>query len=114
MSHLASLNRLAKWRSVFAGWQLGTRVDTDPESQAVRDHREVTILLRAEVSALTSILHAKGVFTTSELHDAVGREAEQLSADYSQRFRGMTATDAGIVMNLAEMQEHGTMDGWLP
>lgn len=49
---LAALNKLAKWRSVFAGWQLGTRLKEDPECQAVKDHREVTILLRAEVSAL--------------------------------------------------------------
>ena len=36
-------NRLTKWRSVFAGWQLGTRAKGDPECDAVRDHREVTI-----------------------------------------------------------------------
>src|SRR5438067_1656730 len=40
----AALNRLTKWRSVFCGWQLGTRSSTDPEAQAVRDHREATML----------------------------------------------------------------------
>lgn len=45
------LEKLGKWRSLFAGWQLGTRLDNDPECQAVRDHREVTMLLRTEVNA---------------------------------------------------------------
>lgn len=51
-----AMNKLAKWRSIFAGWQLGTRAKGDPESDAVRDHREATILLRAEVNALTACL----------------------------------------------------------
>lgn len=114
MSTIASLNRLAKWRSVFAGWQLGTRLDTDAECRAVRDHREVTILLRAEVSALIGLLIEKDVFSTDEFSAALGREAESLSAHYSRRFRGMEATDGGIQMDIAVMQEHGTMVGWKP
>ncbi len=114
MSAARALDRLTKWRAVFAGWQLGTRADTDPECRAVRDHREVTILLRAEVSTLTGLLIEKGVFTGEEFTAALEREAEQLSADYSRRFRGMKATDVGIQMDVAVMQEHGTMDGWLP
>lgn len=114
MSAAAAVNRLAKWRSVFARWQLGTRADTDPECCAVRDHREVAILLRAEVSTLTGLLIEKGVFTAEEFTAALEREADMLSADYSQRFRGMKATDAGIAMDIAVMREHGTMDGWLP
>ena len=39
-------NRLCKWRTVLTGWQLGTRAKGDPEGDAVRDHREVTLLLR--------------------------------------------------------------------
>ncbi len=110
----ASLNRLCKWRSVFAGWQLGTRPSSDPECQAVRDHREVTILLRAEVSALTGLLIKNGVFTAEEFSAAMAAEADLLSDDYSRRFRGMRATNDGIQMDLAVMQEHGTMAGWLP
>lgn len=114
MSAERALNRLTKWRSVFAGWQLGTRADTDPECRAVRDHREVTILLRAEVSTLTGLLMEKGVFTGEEFTTALERQAELLSADYARRFRGMKAVDDGIALDIAVMQEHGTMDGWLP
>jgi hypothetical protein len=110
----ASLERLCKWRSVFAAWQLGTRDETDAELRAVKDHREVTILLRAEVSALTGLLIDKGVFTAEEFTQAVGDEAELLSADYARKFPGMEATDHGIAYDLEKLREHGTMDGWRP
>jgi hypothetical protein len=81
---------------------------------AVRDHREVTILLRAEVTALTGLLIEKGVFTAQEFTDALGREAELLSADYARRFPGLEATDHGIAYDVEKVRKHGTMDGWLP
>lgn len=110
----SALERLCKWRSVFAAWQLGTRTPDDPELQAVKDHRELTILLRAEVSALTGLLVDKGVFTEQEFATAVEEEAARLSADYEKRFPGMTATIMGITYDLAKIRKHGTMDGWLP
>jgi len=73
------LQILGKWRSLFAGWQLGTRSTTDPECQAVKDHREVTILLRAEVNALTGLLIEKGVFTGEEFDIQLGDEAKALN-----------------------------------
>ena len=93
MTVMDKLNRLTKWKMVFAGWQLGTRPVGDPECDAVRDHREVTILLRAEVNILFALLVEKDVCTATELNEALGREAEQLSADYSRRFPGFTATN---------------------
>src|SRR5258707_8554059 len=48
---LAALNRLTKWRTHYAGWQLGTRAKGDPESDAVRDHRELTMLLRVDLTS---------------------------------------------------------------
>jgi hypothetical protein len=109
---LGRLNRLTKWRSVFAGWQLGTRHPDDPECQAVRDHREVTILLRAEVNALTGLLIAKGVFTAEEFAAQLDQEADALSAAYERKFPGMHATDQGIEYQLPEVIE--TMKGWRP
>lgn len=50
------LNKLCKWRTILAGWQLGTRPKEDPEAQAVRDQRELLLLLRCEVTALIDIL----------------------------------------------------------
>lgn len=94
--YLAKLNRLTKWRGHFAGWQLGTRRADDPECQAVRDHRETTIILRAEVSALAGLMLEKGVFTQQELQDAVGREADLLAMSYEARWPGAHAEDDGM------------------
>ncbi len=66
-----ALNRLTKWRTVFTGWQLGTRAKGDAEGDAVRDHREVTILLRCEMTVVTKLLIDNGFFTQEEWQEEV-------------------------------------------
>lgn len=106
------LERLAKWRSVFAGWQLGTRLDTDSEANAVKDHRESTILLRAEVSALTALLLEKDIFSHAEFLEQLQLEAEYLNKEYEKRFPGFHATDVGMQMDLPEAAQ--TTKNWRP
>lgn len=108
---MKSLNILAKWRVLFTGWQLGTRVKGDPEGDAVRDHRELTILLRVEMSALTRLLAEKGVFADDEWLAALQREAEQLNLDYEQRFPGVTASESGLTLDKRTL---AWMRGWKP
>lgn len=108
----AALNRITKWRTIFAGWQLGTRPKGDPESDAVRDHREVTILLRVEQTALTKILMDKGVITLEEFQQANIDEAELLSKDYEKKFPGCRATDSGIQMDISQVAKW--MKDWRP
>lgn len=108
----AALNRLAKWRTIFTGWQLGTRSSTDPEAQAVRDHRELTILMRAELNALVQMLVAKQVFTVQEFTDQLDIEAEHLSKQYEHKFPGCRATDIGIDIDVAKFAE--TSAHWRP
>lgn len=105
------LNRVTKWRNVFAGWQLGTRTDTDPECKAVKDHREVTILLRIEGSAMLKLLVDKGIFTEEEFQRGLIEEAELLDKDYERRFPGVQATDIGIKFDRRAAE---TMKDWLP
>jgi hypothetical protein len=109
---MAALHRLSRWRAHFAGWQLGTRPLDDPEAQAVRDHREATMFLRAEVTALTALLREKGVFTESEQFAALQREADALCEMYEQRWPGARASDTGMSYDLAEAAQW--MKGWLP
>jgi hypothetical protein len=109
---MATLNRLAKWRFVFASWQLGTRPDTDPTCRAVRDHREVTILLRAEQNAMLNLCVAKGLFTIDEFEAQLEKEATHLDATYQRVFPGFRATDTGISINTAIAKD--TTSGWLP
>jgi len=110
MSAIDALNRVAKWRGLFAGWQLGTRPKGDPESDAVRDHREATILLRVESSALVGLLLAKGLITAAEWETALAQEANLLNADYSRRFPGVKATDHGLVIDVAKA---AAADSWM-
>jgi len=109
---LKAMNILAKWRSIFSGWQLGTRTSDDPECQAVRDHREVTMLLRAEVSGITKILLDKKVCTLEELQGVFTEEALALSKSYEDKFPGCSANEHGIAINPAIARE--TMKNWRP
>lgn len=102
---LAALEKLAKWRKFFAGWQLGTRLDSDGESRAVRNHRELSILLRAEVSALTGLMLRKGVFTQEEWQAALEAEAKALDHAYEETYPGWRSTPDGLHMKLPEALE---------
>jgi hypothetical protein len=113
MSGMEALNRLAKWRMIFTGWQLGTRLKGDPEADAVRDHREVTILLRAEASALAALLIRKGVFTPEEFDAQLQEEADALEIQYRRRFPGLEATDLGMAIVDAQKAAKTTR-GWKP
>lgn len=107
-----ALNRLAKWRALLAGWQLGTRPDTDPETQAIRDTQEARLLLRAEVTALTALLLDKGVITQEEFTEQLAAEAIELDKAYSRRFPGVRSADDGLVFNPHEVNRAGWMKDW--
>jgi hypothetical protein len=107
-----ALQKLTKWRSVFAGWQLGTRSIEDAECQAVRDHREVTMLMRAELNALTWLLIDKKIFTPEEFTERVGIEAGLLDKDYEEKFPGISTSLVGVHYKMPEAAI--TMKGWRP
>jgi len=94
------VNKLCKWRRFFCGWQLGTRLENDPEAKAISNHRELSILLRIEVSALAALCIEKDVFTPEEFTNAVGREAEFLDANYQRSYPGFKSSDSGMVMTM--------------
>lgn len=106
------LQRLGKWRTVFASWQLGTRLKGDPECDAIRDHRELSMSLRAEVNALTCLLAKKGVFAIDEFVAQLDEESRHLCREYERRFPGFRATDEGMNINVAIASD--TMQGWRP
>lgn len=106
------VQRLCKWRVVFTGWQLGTRANSDPEAAAVRDHRELTMLLRAEVNAQTAILIKAGVCTAEEYAAQFEAQSEDLCREYERRFPGFKASDVGMNVNIEIARD--TMRGWRP
>lgn len=105
-----ALNRLAKWRVVFVGWQLGTRMKGDAEADAVRDHRELTIALRVEVNAMIGLLVDKNLITQEEWFQRLTKEAESLEKDYEARFPGYKATDVGMTIDVQQAVK--TSEGW--
>jgi hypothetical protein len=107
----AALEVLGKWLTLLTGWQLGTRPKGDPEGDAVRDHREATLMLRVEQSALAAVLLEKGVITSQEWADALEREARQLNADLEKRFPGVTASAEGLRIDRRALP---WMKGWKP
>lgn len=97
-----ALQRLTKWRTILTGWQLGTRAKGDPEADAVRDHRELTLLLRAEVTALTRILIEKDIVSLDDFRRILAEEAEHLNAAHERRFPGVKATVTGLDIDLSK------------
>lgn len=106
------IERLGKWRTVFAGWQLGTRPKGDPECDAVRDQRELTMMLRAENNALTTLLVNRGIFTAAELTEQLQEECQHLCRCYESKFPGFKSTDDGMCINATIARD--TMAGWKP
>lgn len=112
MKEIDWIQRLGKWRVVFTGWQLGTRAKGDPEGDAVRDHRELSMALRAEANALTQLLVQKGVFTAEEFTAQFTEECRLLCGQYERKFPGFKATDDGMTIDTAIARD--TTAGWRP
>jgi hypothetical protein len=109
-----ALNILAKWRTLFAGWQLGTRPVTDPECNAVREHREATLLHRAELTAMGLALLDKKIITAREWERYLERAANDLCDVLAARFPGVTANEHGLHIDPLEAQVWMADMHWLP
>lgn len=107
-----ALNIVTKWRSIFTGWQLGTRAKGDPEGDAVSDHRELTILMRIELNALLRVLLEKEIVTQDEWNAILEEEAYDYSKRLEGKFAGFRATFEGMQMDVAVAAK--TMKGWRP
>jgi len=90
------LNRLCKWRNYYASWQIGRYAKGEREYDAIADHRELTILMRAEVSALCGLMIEKGVFTADEFMTQLEAESIHLMEMYMHNHPGVYATDLGL------------------
>jgi hypothetical protein len=80
---LRALNKLCKWRSILAGWQLGTRASDDPTSRAVRDHREATMTQEADLDALMALLVEKDRVTEQESRSAQDETSDRDKSTWS-------------------------------
>jgi len=110
----AALEKLAKWRKFFASWQVGTVPAGDGRYKAVADHRELSILTRAEMTAVTGLLIRKGIFTQAEFGEALERSAKQLDHDYEESYPGWRSLPGGLHMKLPEAVETTRKLGFPP
>ena len=94
-----ALNRLAKWRAILAGWQVGSKAKGEPACDAVRDHRQETLTLRAELSAVVAVLIARGIIAEADFLEALDVAANQCNEALEKRFPGVKTTEAGIELD---------------
>lgn len=106
-----ALNVLGKWRVLLAGWQLGTRSKGDAEAAAVRDHREATLMLRVEVTALCRALREAGVIDWDPFLKILEEEADLLCMALEERFPGVHANENGLSL---DPRVGEWMRGWRP
>lgn len=97
-----ALNRLSKWRTVLAGWHLGSMSVDRPGVAAMRDLQDFRLVVRAELTAVTALLIEKGVFTSEELTRQVGIEAHFMDKQMETLFPGFRTTATGLIMDPAE------------
>lgn len=71
----------------------------------MKHHRELSIFLRVEVNALTTLLLNKGIITLDEFQKQVVREAEALDAQYMQNYPGFSTSAMGLHMKLPAAAE---------
>jgi hypothetical protein len=97
-------NRVAKWRKILASWQVGTRPESDGETRAIKDHREITLLMRAELNAVVWFLQHKLGISEYEWVTRLTEELEHLDNQMEKKFPGFRSTDEGIEIDLAVAQ----------
>ena len=100
---LENLNKLCKWRLIYAGWHNGTQSISEPGVQAMRDLHEKLLIQRVEITALATLMLEKGVFTAEEFQAKVESEAEILDATLSDFFAGFETIPNGIRILDAEI-----------
>lgn len=116
-----ALEKLAKWRSVYAGWRLGTRLSNDGESKYTRDLHEQILILRADCSALAFLVRDALVATGmseaaahEKLQERMLQEVTELDRLQSLKFPGMSSTPDGISYKLPEARDTMTRLGFAP
>ena len=100
----SNLNKLRKWSLVLAGWHLGSKSMIDgaghvmPGVRHMRDLMDRWLIMRVEISALTTLMIEKGVFTAEEFMTAANREAASLDSDLEDAFPGLRTTSEGVII----------------
>jgi hypothetical protein len=102
------LNKLCKWRMVFAGWLGGTKTMNEGGARAARDWAEKWLIMRAEMNALIQLLVEAKVITFEQFQAQVQFEAELLDRQMERNFPGFRSTDVGMEIYDAKLAAETT------
>lgn len=108
------LNKLCKWRSIFAGWMFGTRAMNAPGTAAMRDLAEKWLIMRAENNAILGLLLERKLFTESEFRKRLDKEADWLDRQQERNFPGMRTNEDGVVFYDLDMANKTMADLGFP
>jgi hypothetical protein len=108
------LNKLCKWRTVLAGWHLGTKTVDEPGVAAMRDLMDKWLVMRVENSALAVLLFRKGVFTAEEYTKQINAEAMVLDNRMELAFPGFRAVSEGVEVYDVELANKTVKDKHFP
>lgn len=101
----AAMEKLGKWRGLYAGWWFGTRRLDDSQAQAARDNFDRTIMLRCEMNAFTALCLKHGVFTPEEWQAQLLQEIETMDKALEAKWPGFRTSTDGLVMQPAVAAE---------
>lgn len=107
-----ALNKLAKWRTVFASRIMGTQTTEHVPTKALKEIVEGQLIMRAELNALLRHLTVNKMITNEQWLEAVKDEAITLDKLMEIRFPGITTSDQGVHFDPVMIREMGTMNGW--
>jgi hypothetical protein len=114
-----ALNKLCKWRLIFAGWHIGSKsLTTDGKSTpgvaAMRDLMDKWLIMRVENNAMAILLRDKGVFTQEEFYNAIMKEAALLDKELEKIFPGFATSEDGIVISNTKLAYKTMIDKGFP
>lgn len=110
--YFAVMNKLAKWRTVFASRWIGAATKEDTRCISIKDLFEAKLLMRAEYTGLQELLISKGIITADELALAVIDAARHYDEVLEKTFPGFASTEYGLKMDLPTIMREGTTKGW--
>lgn len=113
------LNKLCKWRIIFAGWHLGSKTLTTggkstPGVAAMRDLMDKWLIVRAENSALAILLCDKGIFTQEEFYNAIMKEAALLDKEMEKLFPGFATNEDGVYISNVKLAQQTMINKGFP
>lgn len=111
---IRSADKLAKWRTVYTGWLLGTRAHEDPESRYHRNRNELLLLMRAELSAVTRLISELPGVTREHILTVMAEEYEALDSSLEEFFPGYSSRPDGMSIKLPEAAETMRRFGFPP